>query len=103
MIKTESNNWKIEVKENGHKRTAKCGIENTVFITTNDSANSLMIHLCNDGSVDVRVHSHQENDSHAEISKWTHRLKQEDGTPFTTKSTKVSCQKTSLTLVKFDK
>ena len=98
MIKTESNNWEIEVKESSHVADST-----HLHIHTDDYKNALNIHLGKDGTLHIMVHTHDEDDSHAKVSKSTNKLKYEDGTPFTTKSTRISCQKTSLTLVKFDK
>ena len=90
MIKTESNNWKIQVEESSHVADST-----HIHMHTDDYRNSLNIHLLKDGTLRIMVHTHDEDDSHAKVSKRTYKHKREDGTPFTSKHTDVSCEKNS--------
>lgn len=98
MIKTKSNNWEIEVKESSH-------IADSTYIhmQTDDHANSLNIHLLKDGTVRITAFTHNEDDTHAKVSKKTYKLKSCDDTPFTSKHTEISCEKTRLELIKVSK
>ena len=98
MIKTESNNWKIEVEESSHVAD-----RTHLHIHTDDYKNSLNIHLGKDGTLHIMVHTHDEDDNHAKVSKRTYKHCSEDGIPFTSKHTDVSCKKTDLRLIKISK
>lgn len=98
MMKTKSNNWEIEVKESSH-------VADSAFVVmhTDDGVNSLNIHLGKDGTVCIKVFTHDEDNTHAKVNKKTYKLKSYDDTPFTSKHTEISCEKTSLELIKVSK